>query len=222
MIATELTDVNPSIASTSLVERLIWLCESFPDLAMSTGAGYSGMVLLRAKRILGMRFPVYFIDTGFHFPETLDYLTIVQEEAGGDLEILRSKHTEETRELHRSNPDLCCRCNKVAVLAKVKSRHTVWLHALRRDQNRYREKLSFARQDTEGRLLFYPLFDWTREDCLVFIRQHGIRMHPLFVKGYPSIGCAPCTTRVESGESERAGRWRNAPGKLECGLHLVG
>ncbi len=162
--------------------------------------------------------PVFFIDTGFHFPETLEYKNRLIELYGLKVVDIRAedwKHEFTVKDqTWKSDPDFCCSINKVEPLEEIKQHYEVWASGLMRWQTEHRASLDIF-EVRGGIIKFYPLIDVTKEERDAYIREHKLPFHPLVFKGYSSIGCVNCTVPGE----DRSGRWNNCP-KTECGLHL--
>ena len=161
---------------------------------------------------------VYFIDTGYHFEETLlykNYLTAVYGLNVEDVKAETWKHEFTTKDqTWKTDPDLCCSVNKVEPLAALQDKYSVWVSGLMEWQSDHRATLDIF-EERNGILKFYPLLDVSSEQREAYIKEHLLPFHPLQAKGYFSIGCKHCT----SPGKEREGRWNNSP-KTECGLHL--
>jgi len=180
------------------------------------------MILLWVVKEARLDIPVYFINTGYHFEETISFLEKIQDQFGiriRQVHPMPRKDTDSDRPLYESNPDRCCWMNKVEPFMRIRKQWRFWIHALRQDQSPSRSGLGFFSEGEEGAVKLYPLADWTREECMNFIAARNIPIHPLHAQWYPSIGCAPCTRSILPGEDERAGRWSEFPHKTECGLH---
>ena len=192
-------------------------------LAMVSSFGAYSVVLLHMLSCLDTSVPVLFIDTQMLFPETLKYQKEVAEFLGlkdvrvisPDRPVLMNRDIDSR--LHQSNPDACCRLRKTDPLAKALQGFDTWISGRRRSQGGERAGLNIFERE-EGRLKVNPLATWNKDHIRHYISQHRLPRHPLLEKGYPSIGCQPCTTRVRDGEDERAGRWRGTE-KTECGIH---
>ena len=161
---------------------------------------------------------VYFIDTGYHFKETMEYKQKLTELYGLNvfsLTAIKEEHEFTTQdETWKKNPDFCCTINKVKPLDVIKSKYKVWASGLMEWQSDHRATLDIF--EIRGDILkFYPLLDVTKEVRDQYIEKHQLPFHPLVAKGYNSIGCTHCTVPGE----DRDGRWNNNP-KTECGLHL--
>lgn len=161
---------------------------------------------------------VFFIDTGYHFEDTLAYKKKLTAMYGLNVESIRAL-TEEHEftkqdETWKKNPDFCCSINKVKPLDTIKQKYKVWASGLMEWQSDHRATLDIF--EMRGEILkFYPLLDITKEQRDLYIEEHQLPFHPLVAKGYNSIGCSHCTVPGE----DRNGRWNNNP-KTECGLHL--
>jgi phosphoadenosine phosphosulfate reductase len=169
--------------------------------------------------------PVYFLDTGYHFPETLTYRDSIAALLGIEVRSLRSEVTKLAQTtpsghlLFAEDPDYCCYLNKTAPMEKVAAGCDVWISGVRRTQNENRAGFAAVMDGPGGSIRFHPMLDWSDEMIDAFLRDHRIPAHPLDAQGYRSIGCAPCTARVEDGGEHRDSRWAGLA-KTECGLHL--
>ena len=166
-----------------------------------------------------------FLDTGYHFPETLTVANEVEARYPSH-ELVRAKailSREEQdrvygRALYRTNPTACCRMRKVEPLAVNLSPYAGWVTGLRRDDGPTRAQAPALSLDATGRLKISPIITWSLDDTDAYIEDKNLIIHPLTKQGYPSIGCATCTLPVADGEDPRAGRWAFSE-KTECGLH---
>jgi phosphoadenosine phosphosulfate reductase len=183
------------------------------------------MVILDLARRTLPELPVYFLDTGFHFQETLDFAERIRREWKLKLIVYRPKlfgaaFAEQFGDkLYESDPDLCCHKNKVEPFAELLARHQGWIAGIRRDQANTRADAEAIEILEENKLKIQPLVHWTRAMVDAYIEEHAIPLHPLLSQGYTSIGCAPCTKPCVDPADERAGRWAGTQ-KTECGLHL--
>jgi phosphoadenylyl-sulfate reductase (thioredoxin) len=196
-----------------------------PRLVMATGFGAEGCVLL--DLVARNRFPVdvFTLDTGLFFPETYELWRRLERKYEIPIRAVRSELglSAQARKfgdrLWERNPDHCCRLRKVEPLARALEGKDAWITAIRRDQTLERASASWLEMDrTFGLVKVNPLLAWSAEDVRRYVKDHGVPVNPLHARGYPSIGCTPCTTPVAEGEDPRAGRWRGL-GKKECGLH---
>lgn len=169
--------------------------------------------------------PIYFLDTGKHFRQTLAYRDQLIASLGLTNFISITPEVDEVRgqdpdgSLHNSDPDACCALRKVRPLASAVSHFGVQITGRKRYQTPERAEMPIYEQ-LDVMVKINPLAFWSAKDVTAYIRRHDLPPHPMFALGYPSIGCQPCTTRVAEGEDPRAGRWRNQ-GKTECGIHMV-
>jgi phosphoadenosine phosphosulfate reductase len=228
---------SPEISYETLLQAapgtiLEWAAATIPGLAIATSFQSSGLVLLHLLRDIRPDLPVLFLDTGFHFPETIAFAEKVTREWDLQLVTLRGEHGSSEKqatlhgpELYRRDPDLCCAINKVQPLQRALEGYDGWISGIRRDQSPMRAKTPTveAQMLPSGKeiLKIHPLANWSREDVEQYLAMHGIETHPLLERGFASIGCWPCTRAVRAGETERSGRW-DGSGKTECGIHSFG
>ncbi len=169
---------------------------------------------------------VFSLDTGFLFAETERTQKIVESRFDLPFETIRPGHTimeqanQYGRQLYLRDPDLCCKLNKVLPLQKALEGYACWITGIRREQSPTRANAPvFAYDETFGLFKANPLAAWTSEQVWRYVRERNLPYNPLHDRGYPSIGCAPCTRPVAEGEDPRAGRWSGFA-KTECGLHV--
>ena len=172
---------------------------------------------------------VFFIDTGFHFKETLEMIDRIHDRLNVDIEVIQPTMSIEEQndihgsELHVLQPDACCAIRKVEPTAQMLSGLDAWVTALRRDQGPTRAHLPSREIKTvDGRQLtkVNPMIHWTKAEVWRHILENDLPYNPLHDQGYPSIGCAPCTQPASNPNDERSGRWAGQ-GKTECGLHTL-
>jgi phosphoadenosine phosphosulfate reductase len=223
--AIDLEAVNARLEHRSAEEILAWATETFGrDVLLTCSFQHDGVVLAHMLTIIAPWVPIVFLETGFHFPETLAYRDEIVARYGLNVRERRSAmRREEFARLHgldlyRRDPDLCCQINKVEPLRAELEGVRCWINGRRRDQVAARRSIAVVER-YEGRLYkVNPLAAWGAVDTYRYMQAHSIPEHPLFEKGYASIGCAPCTRPILAGEDERAGRW-SGTGKTECGIH---
>lgn len=209
---------------------LEWTYERFGDrVAMSTAFGASGIALMHLASQVNPGARVFFVDTGFHFAETLAMIERVQAAMPVTIQVIEPAITvaEQARrhgdELYVINSDQCCAIRKVEPTRRMLSGLDAWITALRRDQGKTRAATPVVdRRVVDGRALVKvnPLVNWGRKDVWRHIFTHDLPYNPLHDEGYPSIGCAPCTRPAIDAADERSGRWVGQA-KTECGLHTV-
>lgn len=166
-----------------------------------------------------------FLDTGYHFDETLDVARAVGERYDLPLKTVEPVLSVEEQNrwyganLYRANPTACCRMRKVEPLARMLNPYEAWISGVKRVDSELRKNTPVLDVDRTGRLKINPIVAWTDQDVEDYITAHNLIIHPLTTQGYPSIGCATCTLPVAPGEDPRSGRWAGST-KTECGLHL--
>jgi phosphoadenosine phosphosulfate reductase len=192
-------------------------------VALVSSFGADAAALLHMVSLIDRATPVIFVDTGQHFPETLAYRRHLCETLGLTNVIVAEPRAEIIADedpekfLFASDPDRCCEIRKVRPLAEAMEGYDAWITGRKGFQSAIRATLPLFEAEGE-RVKVNPLVGWSATDVLNYIAEAGLPRHPLIAKGFPSIGCLPCTSAVRPGEDERAGRWRGR-GKMECGIH---
>jgi phosphoadenosine phosphosulfate reductase len=216
----EIGSWNKQFASLSPQERLKALFEEIAeeDVLVTSSFGSTSAILLHMLSKVKPGFSVYFVDTGYHFKETLAYRRLLTEQLGLTLidaqaEERKHRFTKEN-ETWRLNQDLCCFINKVSPVEELKSRHRIWISGLLRFQNANRQKMELFEQ-RQGIIKFHPVIDMSPEEVALYRQLYELPEHPLLKQGYDSIGCSHCTVKGTG----RDGRWADSA-KTECGLHL--
>lgn len=169
--------------------------------------------------------PVYFLNTGYHFPETLNYRDQITTVFGLKLvniesPISRIRQRDSLGNLmYTSDPDQCCYFNKTLPMEPVLSENDVWITGVRKDQNANRSNFDYEIKGAHNTLRFHPMLNWSKQMIWHYIKTNNLPRHPLDDKGYISIGCEPCTRKMTFDDiDERQGRWQGMK-KTECGLH---
>jgi phosphoadenosine phosphosulfate reductase len=190
--------------------------------------GAESAVLLDMVASVDRRIPIIFLDTGKLFQETLEYQRSLCAELGlQDVRIIRPDPNDLARhdpdgQLHAREPDMCCHIRKTEPLERALDGFAAWITGRKRFQGGARMALPTIEGDPlTGRIKLNPLAGWTVEDIRTYRRLRHLPPHPLALKGFASIGCAPCTRPVREGEDQRAGRWWGLD-KNECGIHRPG
>jgi phosphoadenosine phosphosulfate reductase len=221
----ELDQLNSRFAGADPAVIIEWAAERFmPRLAATSSFQTQSVALLHLIGQARPDLPVIFLDTGYHFPETLAYRDQLVEMFGLTLRVVRStlSRAEVTRQhgdaLYRRDPELCCYINKVEPMQRALQDLDAWITGIRRDQTANRADALPVEALPDGRVKINPLVGWTRRELWAYIDRFNLPAHPLFSQGYLSVGCAPCTAPVTEGQDERSGRWAGT-GKTECGLH---
>lgn len=211
-------------------EVLAWAWERFGKRAgIGTSFQGAGLVMMHIAKKAGFRFPVFTLDTGLLFPETIELKKRLEDFYGFQIESLVPDLTVEQQneaqgpELWKHDPDLCCTMRKVFPLRGKLSELDCWITGLRRQQSETRATIGvielYAFDEAAGKdiVKLNPMANWSREDVWKYIHENKIPYNPLHDQGYRSIGCAPCTQKT-AGDNERAGRWIGFK-KVECGIH---
>lgn len=197
--------------------------EAVPDIALVSSFGAESVVLLHLAAMVKRDVPVIFIDTEMLFAETLVYQQELAERLRlSNVRIIRADDAEArdpSGSMHRRNPDACCAMRKVVPLRRALADHGGWITGRKRFQSGTRAALEFFEVEAD-KIKVNPLARWSPADIAEYMAENRLPRHPLVAQGYPSIGCAPCTSKVADGEDARAGRWR-ASGKEECGIHFA-
>ncbi|GHF38726.1 MULTISPECIES: phosphoadenylyl-sulfate reductase [Streptomyces] len=212
------------LEDASAPEILAWAADTFGERFCVTSSMEDAVVAHLASRARpGV--DVVFLDTGYHFPETIgtrDAVAAVMDVRVITLTPPRSvaeQDAEHGPRLHDRDPDLCCALRKVKPLEEGLRAYDAWATGLRRDESPTRAHTPVVGWDARrGKVKVSPIARWTQDDVDAYIAEHGVLTNPLLQDGYASVGCAPCTRRVREGEDARAGRWAGRA-KTECGLH---
>jgi phosphoadenosine phosphosulfate reductase len=201
-------------ASASAVLR--WARDTFGS-GLALASSFQDCVLVDVAVRQFPEVEVIFLDTGFHFPETLDYVESVRERYDLNLTVLRSDLGPEE---WPCGTDRCCERRKVTPLGEALAQRDAWMTGLRRMEASTRTDAPIVGWDeSRGLVQVNPLATWTDQDVAGYVTDHNLPVHPLTSQGYLSIGCAPTTRAVLPGEDPRAGRWAGTD-KVECGIHL--
>jgi phosphoadenosine phosphosulfate reductase len=201
-----------------------------PDLgrvALVSSFGAESVVLLHLVSVVAPATPVLFIDTRLLFDETMAYQRTLAERLDlRDIRVIRAGLTElavadPEAALHRHDTDACCALRKTAPLTRALAGFDAWITGRKRYQGGSRAALDFFEEEPgTGRIKVNPLAHWGRDDVAEYMAENRLARHPMVARGYPSIGCTPCTGPVAAGEDDRAGRWRGSD-KNECGIHFI-
>jgi len=227
----EVPALSEKFESATLEQILQWAWDRFgAQAAIGTSFQGSGLVILHQAIRAGLRFPVFTIDTGFLFPETLELKRRLEDFLGIEIESLypeqspQEQASEHGEKLWERSPDLCCTIRKVLPLQKKLEHLAVWITGLRRQQSEDREKIrivelyKFDALRDHYILKLNPMAAWTRDAVWSYLRAHKIPHNSLHDQGFLSIGCTHCTQATGGAANERAGRWTGFE-KSECGIH---
>ncbi len=224
----EIDAVSNSLEKSSPVEILEWAVEHYaPHFAMATAFGPEGMTMIHMLSKIAPKTPIFNLETGYQFQETLDLCHLVEDRYGIKVQLIRPElDVVAYEELHggpvyKTDPNKCCYDRKLSLLKKVANNLHCWSSAIRRDQSPDRAKAPILGWDKKfGLIKVSPLANCTKQDIWKMILDNDIPYNPLHDQGYPSVGCWPCTRPIGIGEDERAGRW-SGTAKTECGLHSM-
>ena len=209
------------------LDVLKWAFHEYGDhIVYACSFGAEGIVLIDLIAKVNKEAKVIFLDTGLHFPETYELIAKVKERYP-TLQItkvrpaitLEEQAKQHGEELWKRDPNLCCHLRKVAPLQEALNGAKAWISGLRREQSPTRSQVQYINKDEKfHKVKVCPLIHWTWEDIMMYLNVNKLPYNPLHDKGFPSIGCAPCTEPVSENEGNRAGRWAGRS-KSECGLH---
>lgn len=213
----DLALLNTQYHNLTPEERLAAVFQDFDKVLVTSSFGSTSLILLDMIARVKPGHPVWFINTGFHFKETLYYKDMVAECINLQIAELRPENWRHeltaSERMWESHPDLCCSVNKVEPLEEAKAAHEVWISGLMGWQaDSRKDKALFEQRDTI--IKFHPIIDMSGEEVRKRVKNLGIPQHPLLARGFESIGCTHCT---QAGKS-RSGRWQGKS-KTECGLH---
>ncbi len=208
-------------------EIIEWAADRFSQkMAMSSSFQTQSMPLLHMVTQILPDIPVLFIDTGYHFWETLMFREKIAEDWKLNIiDLYRDSRwdvfaRQNIRMLPVEDPNLCCYLHKVQPMQNALKGFKAWISGIRRDQTAVRANAKILELQDDGLLKINPLLNWTKTDVKNYMEEYNLPNHPLYEKGYRSVGCAPCTVAIGVNDDERAGRWAGR-GKVECGLHTA-
>jgi phosphoadenosine phosphosulfate reductase len=223
----QIEDLSQAFETASPLELLQWAVDQFDhQVVLACSFGPEDVVLIDLLTRIQADAHAFFLDTDFHFPQTLELKDrILARYPQLQLETVRPLLTPEQQaneygpELYKSNPDQCCGIRKVEPLNRTLARYDAWITGMRREQAATRAAIGKVQWDAKReRVKLNPLADWTNKQIWAYIVANQVPYNPLHDQDYPSIGCTHCTAPVRQGEDPRSGRWQGK-GKTECGLH---
>ncbi|MCL4557369.1 MAG: phosphoadenylyl-sulfate reductase [Deltaproteobacteria bacterium] len=222
----EISEIASRLEDSPPQEIVSWAVNTFnKGIAFACSFGMEDVCIVDMIAKTGAEANIFYLDTSLLFKETHELIQKLGDRYGIKFESVRTECTlEQQAEQHGDDlwtvsPDLCCNIRKVAPLKKKLSTLEAWMTGIRRDQTKERAHAKTVEWDKKfGLVKVNPLVRWTSSDTRDYITKHGVPYNPLHDKGYPSIGCEPCTFPVKPGEDPRAGRWKGFA-KKECGLH---
>jgi phosphoadenosine phosphosulfate reductase len=230
-----LEDINPmeslanraaeALAGAPAEDVVRWAADTFGD-RMCITSSMTDAVIVHLVAQVRPGVDVIFLDTGYHFAETIGTRDAVS--AVYPVNVINVTPAQTVAEqdeqmgprLYSRNPDLCCYLRKVVPLEQALEPYDAWISGVRKEETHSRSDSRVVQWDANREMVkVNPIVDWTQEQVDAYIADNGILVNPLVYDGYPSIGCATCTARVEAGADARSGRWAGT-GKTECGIHL--
>ena len=213
----ELAELSRDFESWSAEKIIEWAVDSFsPHLSLTVSMTDAVLIDLAIK--VDPAIEVVFIDTGYHFPETLDTVERVRQHYGLNLRMMTVALQDEP--LWRADPENCCSAVKVGQLDRALSGKAAWMSGLRRAEADSRVTAPIVARDLRGLIKINPIATWSDEDVTSYIEDNKVIVNPLLLDGFTSIGCQPCTQRATDANDQRLGRWAGRS-KTECGLHLM-
>ncbi len=214
-----------ALAGAPAEDVIAWAAKTFgPKICITSSMSDAVLVSLVAKQLPGV--DVLFLDTGYHFPETIGTRDAVS--AVYPVNVINvtppttvaEQDTELGPRLYSRNPDLCCYLRKVEPLERALAPYDAWFTGIRREETEARHDTKVVSWDARREMVkVNPIVEWTQQQVDDYIASEGVLVNPLTYDGYPSIGCRTCTARVEDGADPRSGRWAGTA-KSECGIHM--
>ena len=222
----ELEAAGRDLEHASALEALSWASDKFASrVTFGTGFGAEGCVVIDLIGRHRLPIDIFTLDTGFLFPETHELWRRLEDRYGLTIRSVKPELSVTAQAVRHGDqlwnryPDHCCKLRKVLPLKTELGNVDAWITAIRRDQTQQRANALVVEWDKKFEIAkVNPLARWTKKEIWSHLLTHNVPYNPLHDLGYPSIGCMPCTSRVEPGENERAGRWRGVA-KTECGIH---
>lgn len=213
----ELAELSRDFETWSAEEIIGWAVETFgPHLALT--ASMTDAVLIDLAIKVYPAIEVVFIDTGYHFPETLETVERVRQHYGLNLRMMTVALQNEP--LWKADPEGCCSAVKVGQLDRALSGKAAWMSGLRRAEADSRVTAPMVARDLRGLIKINPIAAWSDQQVADYIENNNVIVNPLLLDGFTSIGCQPCTQRPSDPADQRSGRW-SGQSKTECGLHLM-
>ena len=213
-----------SVDISSIASKLKEYKEKEKRIFTTSSFQTHSVVILHIISKIDNSIPVYFLNTGYLFPKTIEYKDQIAEAFGLtviDLKPATPKSQQKDASgnfLFASDPDYCCHINKVMPLDALLPNFDVWINGIRADQTAIRSAMQVEQQATHNVTRYHPMLYWTKQDIYSYIKEHNLPRHPMDPLGYSSIGCEPCTLKPSLDDTERSGRWAGLK-KTECGIN---
>ncbi len=208
-------------------EILKWACDKYRCLCVAASFGKDSIVLLHMLRSIRPDLDVIYLNTGYDFPETVEFIQNLEKEWKLNLLEFSPRISVEEQErtlgadLYHTDPGRCCGIRKVEPMARALRNYDAWITGLRRDETEHRKGIRVV-EVADELVKVNPLAGWTADDIWKYIRANNVPYNPLYDKGYVSLGCRPCTLAGTWGRFERAGRWAGTTkAGGECGIHIT-
>lgn len=212
----DLYEINSRLETAPASKIIKWATDAFgPHICLTASMTDAVLIDLAVKVYPAIE--VVFIDTGYHFPETMETVETVRRRYGLNMKIMTAP--DNTEDLWRIDPDNCCSALKVQQLERALAGKAAWMSGLRRTEADTRSNAHIVGRDLRGLVKVNPIANWSDDDVAAYIEANDVPVNPLLSQGYPSIGCMPCTQPVADGDDPRSGRW-NGKSKTECGIHV--
>jgi phosphoadenosine phosphosulfate reductase len=214
---------NLTSFTNQIAEKLATYKEAGKSAFVSSSFQSHSLPLLHIISRFAPQIPVYFLNTGFHFPETMEFRHVIGEQFGLQIIDVSSPVSKSGQRDGQGkfffvhNPDHCCYLNKVLPMEPVLAEHDVWINGVRRDQTKFRATLQEEELLDRGKLRYHPMLNWTSKLIWAYRKEYNLPEHPLEAQGYLSIGCMPCTRSYAENQDTRQGRWAGMS-KEECGI----
>jgi phosphoadenosine phosphosulfate reductase len=212
------------LEGASAIEILQWADDQFGS-SWAVASSMADAVLPSLAATVHPGIDVLFLDTGYHFAETIGTRDAVAATLPVTIRTITPRQSVAEQDasfgarLYERNPDQCCALRKVLPLRNALKDYVAWASGLRRDESATRANVKVVEWDEQrGMVKLNPIAAWTQHDVDRYIADNGVLVNPLLFDGYGSVGCGPCTRRIAPGEDMRAGRWSGSD-KIECGLH---
>lgn len=213
-----LEELNREYSVLSPEDRVKQLYHDFDKVLLTSSFGTTSAVLLNIFSKVNPKQEVFFLDTTYHFAETLEYKDTLSKQLGLIVNTVKPEQWKNdftnSDQTWSKDPDLCCSINKVEPLDKIKAGYQIWVSGLMQSQNSFRKQMNIF-EEKGGILKFYPIIDLSEDQAKVYMKENGLPEHPLLRHGFSSVGCIHCTVKGRG----REGRWVNRS-KTECGLHM--
>jgi len=219
-----IAELNKKFENASAQDIMRWAVETYgPKAALSSSFGAQSAVLLHMLAEIDRSIPVLFLDTGFLFKETIQFKDELKKRLNLNIKEFRPTPQQIAAVQKKLNDPnntvgMCCDDTKVDLMKRSLEGVSCWMAGLRRSQSSTRKNIDLIEEYGSGLIKVHPIAHWSSKDTYDYMKKHDLPFHPLWEKGYTSIGCEPCTRPPLAGQDERSGRWAGQD-KTECGIH---